>query len=305
MSTASTIHAPEQSGADHQRDDPFRYGWRYVRVERPDGTETFDQVGLTPEDVLHPELEDFIVQTDSRDEDLLYLKSVFKSRLAGNPRAAVVSDCLVDFNLPEIRPIGADVAVFFDVTHRRDRDIVNVAAEGLRAALVVEVTSPATRLNDVEIKFDYYQRARVPLYVLADARIDKHDIRRLNLSVFASKPQGYERIAPDSNGRVWLEPLGVSLGVSQNLEVGCDRLACYDPATGQEIGDYTAVALAGAEAKSRAESEAARADSGAKARAVAEAQVETEARARALAEARAAAAEARLRELEGGRARPG
>src|SRR5262249_35101461 len=44
--------------------DPYRYGWRYVRVKHPDGTETFDQVPLTLEDVLFPEEGDFTVQTD-------------------------------------------------------------------------------------------------------------------------------------------------------------------------------------------------------------------------------------------------
>ena len=157
MSTVSTIHAPEQPAAG-QPDDPFRYGWRYVRVQQPDGTETSDQIPLTLEDVLHPETGDFIVQTDPHDNDSAYLKYVFKSRLANDPHAAVISDCRVDWNLSGIKPLGPDVAVFFDVMHHRLWATLNVAAERVTTALVVEVTSPATRTNDVEIKFDYYQR---------------------------------------------------------------------------------------------------------------------------------------------------
>ena len=42
-------------------DDPYRYGWRYVPVVAPDGTESLKQVPLTLVDVLFPEPEDFIV----------------------------------------------------------------------------------------------------------------------------------------------------------------------------------------------------------------------------------------------------
>jgi hypothetical protein len=39
--------------------DPYRYGWRYVRRELPEGGETFEQVPLTREDVLYLEVGDF------------------------------------------------------------------------------------------------------------------------------------------------------------------------------------------------------------------------------------------------------
>jgi len=73
--------------------------------------------------------------------------------------------------------------------------------------------------------------------------------------------------------------LGVWLGVSQDPATGIDRIACFDPATNSEIGDYTAITKARAEeieARIRAETQA------------------------AAAETRAVAAEARIRELEGG-----
>lgn len=158
MSTVSTTHTPEPP-ATGLGDDPFRYGWRYVRVQQPDGTETFDQIPLTLEDVLHPEVGDFIVQTDAHDDDAAYLKSVFRSRLAGVPHVAVISDCLVDWNLPGIKPLGPDDAVFFDVTERQNWATLDVAAEGATPALVVEVTSRGTRSNDFGPKFDYYHRA--------------------------------------------------------------------------------------------------------------------------------------------------
>jgi acyl-CoA reductase-like NAD-dependent aldehyde dehydrogenase len=78
--------------------------------------------------------------------------------------------------------------------------------------------------------------------------------------------------------------VGLWLGVTVNPETGEDRLTLIDPATGHEIGDYTAISRAGAAAEARAEA--------------AEARVEAEAQARAEAEARVKAAEERLRRQE-------
>lgn len=38
-------------------DDPFRYGWRFVPRPTPDNPHHLEQVPLTLEDVLHPEVE--------------------------------------------------------------------------------------------------------------------------------------------------------------------------------------------------------------------------------------------------------
>ncbi len=70
MSIASTSRPPQPSSGEP---DPYRYGWRYVRVERPDGTIVFDQVPLTLEDVLFPEVGDFIVQRTPHNRDVIYL----------------------------------------------------------------------------------------------------------------------------------------------------------------------------------------------------------------------------------------
>ena len=166
MSTVST-RQPPQPPSDEP--DPYRYGWRHVRVERPDGKVEFDQVPLTLEDVLFPEVGDFIVQTTLHNRDIVYLKSVFESRLAGNLGTEVVSDCRVDWDLPGVRPLGPDIAVFLGLARHRDWSTFEVAVERARPAMVAEVTSPETRRNDVEDKFEYYRRARVPLYVIVDA----------------------------------------------------------------------------------------------------------------------------------------
>src|SRR6516165_6777288 len=147
MSTASRSRAPEPVPA---QPDPFRFGWRYVRVQGPDGAESLKRVPLTLKDVLFPRTGDFIVQTDLHDSDSNYLKDVFKARLVGDPQAAVVSDCRVDWNLEGVEPLGPDIGVFRRVKRHKDWATLDVAAEGVRPAMVVEVTSPDTRKNDVE-----------------------------------------------------------------------------------------------------------------------------------------------------------
>lgn len=290
MSTVSTsgVHVP--SGPEP---DPFRYGWRYVKVVGPDGEETLDQVPLSPEDVLFPETGDFIVQTDAHQSDLTYLKDVFKARLAGQTTTVVVSDCRVDWNLPGVRPLGPDIAVFADVERYRDWATLDVAAEGARPLLVVEVTSRDTRQNDVGKKVDFYYRAGVPLYVIADVLEEDDFERRLELIVYRHTPDEYTRIEPDERGWVWLEPIGVWLGITAEARLGYDRLACFDPETGEEIGDYTAISQAlEAEARARAEAEARAA--------AAEARAQAEAKARALSEERIRALEAELKRLSNG-----
>src|SRR4051794_5938465 len=101
MSSVSKSRPPRFPGPD-----PYRYGWRYVRVVAPDGSEIFDQVPLTLEDVLFPQVGDFIVQTRRHNSDVRYLGDVFEAQLAAEPSAVVISDCRVDWNLPGVRPLG-------------------------------------------------------------------------------------------------------------------------------------------------------------------------------------------------------
>jgi Uma2 family endonuclease len=288
--------------------DPYYYGWRYVRVVAPDGTERFDQVPLTARDVLFPQVDDFIVQTRRHNIDVRYLANVFEAQLAGDESAVVISDTRVDWNLEGIEPLGPDIAVFRGVRRDDDWETFDVAAERAKPLLVTEVTSPRTRKNDLKLKVDFYHQAKVPLYLIADAT-KKNGRRRLRLIGYRYQRGGYQVLAADAQGRIVLERFGLSVGVTRDERSGNDRLACYDLKTGQELGDYAGVSEAlveaeaaartakqqtRAEAQARAEAEA-RARAEAEARAAAEARAHAEAEARARAEAEARAAEARAR----------
>ena len=81
----------------------------------PTGPRHFDQVPLTRDDVLFPQEDDFIVQNTAHNADRGYLDDVFNDRLNETPTAVVLADCRVDWNIPGVRPLGPDIAVFLGV----------------------------------------------------------------------------------------------------------------------------------------------------------------------------------------------
>jgi colicin import membrane protein len=113
------------------------------------------------------------------------------------------------------------------------------------------------------------------------------------------RPDGYELMPLDDRGRLWLEPLGVRLGVEN------DRVVCYDGATDEKIEGYVGqVQARAAEVQARVAAEVqavaavqARAAAEVLAAAAVQARVAAEVLAGAEAQARAVA-EARLRQLE-------
>jgi Uma2 family endonuclease len=254
--------------------DPFAIGWREVTRRLPDGSTVVEQEPLTLADALHPQEGDTIVQNTVHDRDWAYLRDVIRSRVAGDPTALVLADTKVLWE--DGVHHSPDVAVIFGVADpHRPRSQFDVAAEGVRPRLIVEVVSPATRHNDVETKVEHYHRYRVQLYVIVDREGEDDSPRLIG---YQRRPRQYAKLPPEDGGRLWLEPIGVYLGVRDG------RVVAYDGDTGEELGDYTAVSAAleaeqarAAEAETRAEAERQRAD--------AEKQ-------------RADAAEARLRQLE-------
>jgi Uma2 family endonuclease len=261
-----TPTAPTPSPPTPPAADPFAIGWREVARVQPDGSTVWVQVPLTLEDALHPQEGDTIVQNTSHDRDWAYLRDVLRSRVADDPHALVLSDCKILW--PDGVHHSPDLAVILGVPEVRDfYSQFDVAAEGVRPRLIVEVVSPTTRVNDVEAKFAAYHRYRVPLYVIVDREGEEGPP---TLRGYLRTPRSYQPL-PLEDGRLWLEPVGIYLGVRN------DRVVAYDGETDQELGDYTAVSRALADEQARAEVERQRA--------------EAERR-------RAEAAEARIRQLE-------
>ncbi|MFO0810786.1 MAG: Uma2 family endonuclease [Gemmataceae bacterium] len=274
--------------------DPFAIGWRNVRHTHADGTTVVEQVPLTLQDALHPREEDEIVNSTLHSLVLTYLCIVARSRIANIPGGLVLCDTKVLW--ADGKHHSPDLAVFLGVTDPdRPRGQFDVAAEGELPSLIVEVVSPSTRENDVTTKVEHYHRYKVPLYVIVD-REDEESAPRL--IGYRWTPRRYVRMEPD-DGRLWLEPLGIYLGIVDG------RVVAYDGETDEELIDYPELKVALVEERTRADEEKARADEE-KARADAEQARAAQQKARADAEkvraetekARADAAEERLRVLE-------
>jgi hypothetical protein len=228
----------------------FRYGYREVKKKLPNGRIEWKRVPLTLEDVLHPQFGDVHVLSDAHADDCTYLRIVFKDRYAGDLSVVVLSDCGIFWDIPRLRHHSPDLAVIFGVKQRKDWKTFHVKTEKVRPVLIIEVTSPNTRVNDLKTKVRQYARAQVPHYVIADAR-ESGGKRRLTLIVYRLEGKVYRRLALDEQGRADLEPVGLKLGIKADPETGGDRLVLIDPATGEEIGDYTAVSQGRAEAETQ------------------------------------------------------
>ena len=286
----SAITAPPPTRPTQEQADPFFYGFRYVPRTRPDGGADLDMVPLTLEDILHPQEDDKPVISERHDTDRVYLREVFRTRLRGVPGGLVLSDCGLQGDYPGLRHHAPDVAVVFGV---RDTDrnwkLFDVAEEGVRPVLVLEIVSESSREADLVRKVEQYHLCRYPLYIIVDRDDDDGTVCLL---AYRWTPDRYVKVPLFPDGRLWLDPLGLWLALKDG------RVVCYDGETGEELGDYTAVTLALQEQRSRADAEHSRADAE-QARADAEKARADAAQARADEEAQARLnAEARLRQLE-------
>ncbi len=214
-------------------DDPFRYGWREDFVRHPDGTTGLVCTPLALEDLIHPEENYKIVNGSRHEEERYYIWGVIRHRLGDDENALALSDTGVYWNDETLRHHSPDISVMFGVKEPRDSwSSFHVAEEGVKPSLIVELTSPHNRSNDLVIKLEHYHRAGVLWYIIVD-RIQNEGPP--TLIGFRWTEECYVEFPPDENGMLLLEPLGLKLGVRD------DRLALFDAATGEEQGDYNAV----------------------------------------------------------------
>jgi Uma2 family endonuclease len=297
--------------------DKWRYGWRYVRSKGGNGRGESIRIPLRKEDLLHPQEDDFIVNTEAHHRDCRYLVTALQSRMRGRPDILVVTDHRVDWGVPGLEPFGPDVAVFEGV-YNFDPTVGTFYTARWRAkpVVAVEVTSLDTRRNDTVVKVRDYFRGRVPLYVIVDRTEARRRRAPTQLLAFRAAPDGYAPLPPDEQGRVWLEPFRMWMAVGDD-----DQVVCFDE-KGQRILDSAealleaqaaAAKVAAAEKKSaaakkradaateRADAAKKRADAAKKRADAAKKRADEEARDRQEAEARARELEAELRRLRGER----
>jgi hypothetical protein len=224
--------------------DRWRYGERHVRRVDPDGRAFYETVPLKQEDLLFPQEGDRPVLTDDHSRDWRYLFGVLDGETARHSGRRVLGDHRIDFEVRGIEPLGPDLIVLDGVGEwDGTRGTFPVRTMGAKALLTIEITSPDTRVYDLGVKVELYHTCKVQGYAVVDrqAGADRNEVRvvgfRRTRTRFVPLPQ-------DEQGRVWLEPVGLWLGVEG------DRAVCYDE-SGKRIAPPEERARA-AEAEARA-----------------------------------------------------
>jgi len=272
-------------------DDPFRYGWRYVRRTEPDGTVVIAEIPLTLEDLLYPEEGDFVVHEPWHTQDFTYCYSTLTAWYADQPEVVVLGDCRVDWGVAGIRPLGPDIVVLFAVRHWLQQTTFHLAEEGGQPVLVMEIASPSTRRHDLETKRAFYYRAGVQTYVIVDRGPEGEAPPRL--IGFQRGPMDWVPLPPDARGHVPLGPVGLALGVEEG------RPWLYNTVTGEREPDRPELQQALAAARASMQATEARAQD-AEARAQnAESRLQDAVQERRQLEARVRALEEQLRQRPG------
>jgi Uma2 family endonuclease len=245
----SAVSSPRSTPSPLTAEDPFYYGFRY---EPDPGRGCSRQVALTLHDHLHPQEGDQFLEDSLHDLQRSYLRDVFRLRIRMDPTALVLSNTGVYWDIEELGHHAPDIAVIFGIRQQRPWwSSFNVAEQGTRPRLIVELVTPRYRKNDVEDKFKQYHQANVPVYVILDREVEGDP---WSIRAYQRRPKRYVPLSLDDDGRLWLSDLNLWLGVDGQ------RIRCFDGETGDEIGDFQEIARKAAEAKARADAEMARAD---------------------------------------------
>lgn len=214
----------------------FAIGWRDVERRDANGHVHFDQIPLTLEDALHPQLGDHVVRGTAHNRDCHFLWDVFRRSVAQDPSAVVYHNVGIYWEDDCLRHHAPDIAVVSGVQNpEHDRDGFHCAREGTRPRLLLEVTSPNTRDNDVVAKVGAYHRAKVPYYILVDAHELDHEPRTLRIIGYRYEAAAWSLMPLDDQGRLWLEEFGFWLGSKDG------RVACFHK-DGRALNDYVSLA---------------------------------------------------------------
>jgi len=187
--------------------DPYFYGWREVRENG-----VLVNVPLTREDMLHPQEGDHVTVNDPHVQLCIDLYVIIRGVLKDIPGAWVFHDMSVFWDVPGMKSNGPDFTV---VLNRRKSDSpssFDVAEEGVRPALLIEVTSPSTCSGDLVEKVQMYAQAGVPFYAIIDI-VPRRNVTIPRLIGYRLVDGEYEHVNPDEFDRLWLESLQIWLRI--------------------------------------------------------------------------------------------
>lgn len=201
--------------------DPFPYGWRPRYVRLPSGEVTEQQIPLTPEDLLDPQLGDVVVQSWLHGDTGNMLYEALKQHFEGIEDVLVTFDMKMLWGIPGLSEPSPDIAVIRGF-RRHGRDLkklstFDVVQEGVLPCFILEVVSPddpAVRKNDYEKKVKIYEAAGVPEYfILEPPQVQD----ALLLTGYRLGPDRlYRPLLPDSDGFLLSETTRLLFGVADD-----------------------------------------------------------------------------------------
>jgi Uma2 family endonuclease len=225
-----------------------------------------DAISTTPQPIYYPETDGKpMAETDVHIDVLIYLREALRDYFRDNPRVYVAGNML--FYYEEGNPaacVAPDVFVVQGVA-KGERRTYRLWEEGQPPAVVFEITSRGTRLEDLGTKRALYAMLGVREYFLYDPL---GEYLLPPLQGYCLQEGEYQRMPPGGEGELASQELGLELRVEEG------RLRLVNPATGARL-----LTPAEAQAAWRAEAAARQAEAAARqaeaaARHAAEAEVE-------------------------------
>jgi Uma2 family endonuclease len=234
-------------------DDPFFYGSRWISVRLPDGRIVDQEIPLTPDDLLDPQLGDQVTQSNRHSKMARRLVDLLEEHFDSRQDVHIVNDLKMLWGIPKLSEPSPDIAVIQGVwSDDEDWDSFDVQREGARPSLIIEVVSSKdaeTRRNDYEKKVEIYERAGVPEYLIYDPPTPFTRGRLLLTGHRLGTDGRYRSLEPDNRGFLLSETTGLLFGIAKD---GRTPLV-VDAATGKRLLTGKEAAK---EAKERAHKEA-------------------------------------------------
>lgn len=201
-------------------DDPFRYGSRWRRVRLSNGEMVEQEIPLTLEDLLDPELGDEVTQSAPHGDWFVRLGYLFQRHYEARDDVLVLLDVKMLWGIPGLKRPSPDIAIIRGIRDKKaHRRSFNVRKEGVRPCLIIEIASPdddEVRANDYVRKVEIYQRAGIPEYLILDMPTPKTQDRLLLTAYRLGTDGRYQKIEPDSEGRLLSETTGFLFGVESD-----------------------------------------------------------------------------------------
>lgn len=201
------------------RADPFRYGSRWKRVRLPNGQVIDQEIPLTPEDLLDPQLGDEVPQSGPHAKVVTTLNDLLQRHFEPDPDVLVLFDMKILWGIPGLPEPSPDLAVVRGIRDKEgERSAFKVAEEGVLPSLIIEAVSysdAALYQNDHVKKVEIYQQVGIPEYLVVDPSFSSKDPIELTGYRLASDGR-YRRIAPDSQGRLLSETTNLFFAPSED-----------------------------------------------------------------------------------------